>query len=450
MAVRVVGTLVATAVVLTALAWGSSGTGQPLAWASAQAPAFADSCFGGAMQIVAHEDDDLLFLSPDVLHDIQARRCVRTVFATAGDAAKGHAYWAGRERGSLAAYAGMAGVPDDWTVSDAGVPGRSIRLETLVGAPNVSVIFMRLPDGNRRGTGNARHHHESLMRLWQGAISTISAIDGSGTYTDASLRDTLTALMVGFRPTTVRTQDWTAAFGDGENADHVAIGLYVRRADLGYAAAHTLSAYAGYPSWVRAPNVAGVDLATKRAAFRLYATSDPSLCMARLCADSLVSSMRLARQYIAASQATGDSARGRGVKVTASSQSTLTDQGAKKAIDGLALGYPEGRTHEWATRGGAAGSWIQLDLASRKMVDGVVISDRPNLADQVTGGLLTFDDGSTVAVGALANDGSAASLSFAPRRTRTVRFTVTSVSPSTRNVGLAELETYSNMPIPTS
>jgi hypothetical protein len=43
---------------------------------------------GASMNIVAHEDDDILFLSPDLVHDIRHGRCVRTVFVTAGDAGK--------------------------------------------------------------------------------------------------------------------------------------------------------------------------------------------------------------------------------------------------------------------------------------------------------------------------------------------------------------------------
>src|SRR6266568_9517618 len=44
----------------------------------------ASACTQGvSMNIVAHEDDDILFLSPRLLHDIDAGRCVRTVFITA-------------------------------------------------------------------------------------------------------------------------------------------------------------------------------------------------------------------------------------------------------------------------------------------------------------------------------------------------------------------------------
>src|SRR5205085_11614279 len=59
----------------------------PAATTGAAATAACPS--GATMNIVAHQDDDLLFLSPDLLHDVQSARCVRTVFVTAGDADNG-------------------------------------------------------------------------------------------------------------------------------------------------------------------------------------------------------------------------------------------------------------------------------------------------------------------------------------------------------------------------
>ena len=398
------------------------------------------------MQIVAHEDDDLLFQSPDLLHDVQAGRSVRTVFLTAGDAAKAEPYWSSRERGSLAAYAQMAGVANAWTTSDVGVAGSPIRMLTLTGAPRISLVFMRLPDGNRRGTGMIVHHHESLMKLWQGSVVSIHAVDGSATYTAATLQQTLTALMTAFQPTTVRGQDWTIPFGTGDNADHTAAALFTRQAHRDYASAHTLFAYMGYPAWVRLPNVAGADLAAKRSAFQTYATHDPLVCLAPWCAGDLVASLRLARQFVTASESIGNSARGPGVRVTASSQGTWSGQNAAKAIDGFATGDPGAPAGEWATVGGGAGSWIQLDYPTPTTINGVVLYDRPNLADQITGGTLLFSDGTTVRIGALANNGSPLTLSFPARLTTRLRLLITSVSATTRNVGLAEIETYANMP----
>src|SRR5690349_15438 len=72
---------------------------------------------GTELNIVAHEDDDLLFMSPDLPASIRRGNTVETVYLTAGDADAGEAYWRGREDGIRAAYARMAGVEDRWNQS---------------------------------------------------------------------------------------------------------------------------------------------------------------------------------------------------------------------------------------------------------------------------------------------------------------------------------------------
>ena len=67
---------------------------------------------GTTLNIVAHLDDDLLFLNPDMLHNIQAGRCVRTVYLSASDDGRDASYWQGREVGEKAAYAQMSGVAE--------------------------------------------------------------------------------------------------------------------------------------------------------------------------------------------------------------------------------------------------------------------------------------------------------------------------------------------------
>lgn len=59
-------------------------------------------CIGNTtvMNIVAHQDDDLLFMSPALLNNIQAKHCIRTVYLTAGDAGSDPAYWLNREERS--------------------------------------------------------------------------------------------------------------------------------------------------------------------------------------------------------------------------------------------------------------------------------------------------------------------------------------------------------------
>ena len=112
---------------------------------------------------------------------------------------------------------------------------------------------------------------------------------------------------------------------------------------------------------------------------------------------------------------------------TASTQNTADGQTAAKAIDGSPLGYPVDYSREWVTVRQGAGAWIQLTWSAAVTLNRVVLYDRPNASDQITGGTLTFSDGSSVPVGPLANDGTAVTVDFASRSVTWVRLTLTSV-----------------------
>jgi LmbE family N-acetylglucosaminyl deacetylase len=264
-----------------------------------------DTCSGRTMQMAAHTDDDLLFMNPDVQRDIEAGLCVRSVYLTTGDAARVDDYWRMREDGIRAAYATMAGVPDEWTTSSLVVDGQPLTMVSLDAAPGISLVFMHLPDGNRRGTGNRIHDHQSLRRLWLGEIDRIDAVDGTATYDLTGLSATLTTLVDDFDPGTVRTQDWTIGFAEGDNADHVAVAFLVHAAMLATDAEHTVLAYAGYPSWTSGANVSGRDLGLKADAIIAYAHYDPKLCANPRCLESLVTSIRTARQYVVTTEVLG-------------------------------------------------------------------------------------------------------------------------------------------------
>ena len=137
-----------------------AGAGQQQASADVRTTQAAQ---GPTLTIVAHEDDDLIFISPNLLHAIQTGATVRTVYVTAGDDGMSASYWMSREAGLRAAYALMAGAANSWTQSDAGVPGHPIPLFTLSGHPNISLAHMRLPDGNLDGSGFPSTGNESLQ-----------------------------------------------------------------------------------------------------------------------------------------------------------------------------------------------------------------------------------------------------------------------------------------------
>ncbi len=233
---------------------------------------------GTTLLVPAHPDDDLLFMSPDLLHEIRAGRCVRTLYLTAGDANLDRSYWSGREAGVEAAYAAMAGERNRWESSETVLAAHPVQVRTLVDDPRVSLAFLRLPDGLEKGTGGSGHGRESLQKLWQARIGTIHPVDGSAPYTRKSLRAALTAAMRTLRPGRILAGDDLNAFGAGDHSDHYAAAYFAGAAQRRYSGPHTFVAFRGYPVRTSPPNISGADLAAKTDAFLAYAEHDPRVC----------------------------------------------------------------------------------------------------------------------------------------------------------------------------
>ena len=122
--------------------------------------------------------------------------------------------------------------------------------------------------------------------------------------------------------------------------------------------------------------------------------------------------------------------------VTASSQTSA--QPPKPGGDGQ--GYPDA-LKESSTNGGGR-RLDQADLVGPFCWATIVLHDQPNGNDQATSGTLTFSNGTPVAVGALPNDGTGLTVRVPNISVTSMTFTVNSVSASTQNVGLAELEAW--------
>ena len=89
--------------------------------------------------------------------------------------------------------------------------------------------------------------------------------------------------------------------------------------------------------------------------------------------------------------------------------------------------------------GGGVGSWLQLSWAAPRLVRRVVVHDRPNDDDGITSAILSFSDGSSVDVPDFDDPGPTV-IAFAPRIVTWLILTVTGVTPTTRNTGLAEIQ----------
>ena len=99
------------------------------------------------------------------------------------------------------------------------------------------------------------------------------AIDGSETYTRATLISALTELISGFAPSLVRTLDPDGANWD--HPDHHSVGSFAMAAHAAVPQPAALTTYRGYSVVDYPPNVSGAELAGKREAIRTYATYDP-------------------------------------------------------------------------------------------------------------------------------------------------------------------------------
>ena len=113
--------------------------------------------------VVAHEDDDLLFMNPEILGSIRRGDRVVVLYTTAGELGErgNDQYWIDRERGELDAYAEMAGaaalgayvappaIADGWNPSTTTLGGMLATEYDLASAP-VSLVFLHLGDAQEQ------------------------------------------------------------------------------------------------------------------------------------------------------------------------------------------------------------------------------------------------------------------------------------------------------------
>ena len=132
-----------------------------------------------------------------------------------------------------------------------------------------------------------------------------------------------------------------------------------------------------------------------------------------------------------------------------SSDSRWDDQSAVKAVDGIADGYATGLANkhtrfpwaEWVTKNEGKGAWLNLAYDEAQKVTTIKLYDRPNTDDHITKSHLEFEDGTTLEVGELPNDGAVKEISLGEgKEVKNIKFVVDEVSESTTAVGLAEIE----------
>src|SRR5262245_14637228 len=114
--------------------------------------------------IVAHQDDDLIFMQPDVIEAARSGAGVTNVYITAGNGKKGTAIAQKRYDGLMTAYAAATGA-DDWSCGWIEIAGH-LAEHCRLASRNVSLVFLGYPDGGKEG-----EYPESLLKLWDGTIA---------------------------------------------------------------------------------------------------------------------------------------------------------------------------------------------------------------------------------------------------------------------------------------
>ncbi len=197
------------------------------------------------LQIVAHEDDDLIFMNPDIQESMNNGNAIRTVFMTAGNLRKDGTdvrYWQGREIGELTAYATMAGKitetfcvatrPSEETIksyylcrtiplpNNAGVIDLYTLKNTAV-PDQISLTFLRLSGANRSAGMWPLEH------FWNNCPNQMTAVGNIGgsrrSYTLDQLITLLTAIMQDFQPDNIRTHESTGIYYY-DHTDHLHTG----------------------------------------------------------------------------------------------------------------------------------------------------------------------------------------------------------------------------------
>lgn len=253
------------------------------------------------LYVAAHEDDDLLFMSPDLPTSIQMGHCVLTVYLTAGDFLPGtlnyntrygtnitlQGYMSEREAGVMEAYAKQANQPNAWTATTVEANGMTLRSFILTGNPRIQLVFMRLPDGADGDFDPV--HYKSLAKLWltTDPTMTMDAIDGSNRFTRTQLISTLATLMNRAAPKYIHMQDSDPDYfilnlsgtEYGDHTDHIMGARFVEEAENLYLPQHMTVRYRDYNISAEAyANLSPSDVANKQSIFATYAKNDRQIC----------------------------------------------------------------------------------------------------------------------------------------------------------------------------
>jgi hypothetical protein len=203
------------------------------------------------MQVVAHEDDDVFFMNPDLYQSVKAGAASVTVYTTgnqlSGIGSTPQDMARSTQRGVENFYARMAGAPDadphgqeEWLEQAWTIGTRQVERFTLKARPNIQLVFLNLHDG-KLGDVYDNGLVDSTV------VPTTSPVTQSYRYTKADVAAVLLSIVNAYRPSVVRYQDASPdARYTGDHTDHYATVRFAADALAGYAGTVTEVGYRDY------------------------------------------------------------------------------------------------------------------------------------------------------------------------------------------------------------
>lgn len=235
--------------------------------------------------IVAHPDDDLLFMNPDIQQTIQEKGCILTVYLTAAERGEGIDYMLGREAGVRAAYANMAKSANLWHQNYVSIGHKTLAHHVLQANPKISLLFIRLQDQwFNKGWGSLTPLSQLESIPGQKASSLPPFVEQ---YNRQDLLNTLVMIMQNYLPTSIRYMDnsitipytklcWKCKGHD--HPDHIAGAKLVHEALNRLPGNYASYSYINYPLLEYPNNLSTVQIKEKSETFNEYARFDHHYC----------------------------------------------------------------------------------------------------------------------------------------------------------------------------
>jgi hypothetical protein len=190
--------------------------------------------------VVAHFDDDMIFMQPELIAALQAGT-LTTVYAASGDPVHGNAHAEHTFEAAMKAYEAVVG-SRDWQcgyVAVADLPVHHCRL-----ADRISMIGLDLPDGGIEGA-----YPTSMLHLVEHDVAELPILGPVGGHaTEDQVIDELAEIITATSPSQIHALDLAATHGR-DHSSHMISSTFAF-----WAAARV--GYAGAMRWHRGYNVA--------------------------------------------------------------------------------------------------------------------------------------------------------------------------------------------------